>query len=204
MVNALLVCCICTIYCVRVLYKQYTLWALLRGILRVIFMTHDIKLFIVDVDGVLTNGTIWYDKGGEEYKVFHTHDGLGLKRLREQGIHIAIVSGRNSLSVTRRMKELEITEVYQGISDKLEIFNSLLHKFDIAAENVVSIGDDLPDIPILESSGVAIAVHNAVAPVKAIANYCTSRSGGEGAVREACEWILSARLEKTHESNTLV
>ena len=164
-----------------------------------------IRLFILDVDGVLTDGTIWYDEVGEEYKAFHIHDGLGLKRLQENGIKIAIISGRNSLSVTRRMKELQITEVYQGISDKLDVFKNLLEKLNIAPENVASIGDDLPDIPIMKESNIAIAVHNAVREVKAIANYCTHRSGGEGAVREACEWILSAKLERNYEpKDTLV
>lgn len=171
----------------------------------VTLMTNDIKLFILDVDGVLTNGTVWYDEKGTEYKAFHTHDGLGLKRLRNNGIDIAVISGRNSPSVTQRMKELNITDLYQGISDKLFVFKELLKKFNIAPKNVASIGDDLPDIPVLENSGIAIAVNNAVSDVKAIANYCTNRSGGEGAVREACEWILSARLENRYESkNTMV
>ncbi len=150
-----------------------------------------IELFILDVDGVLTDGTIWYDNQGIEYKRFHTQDGLGLKRLCDIGIKIAVISGRNSPSTTQRMKELNIQHIYQSISDKLEIFNTLLTKLKINPQNVASIGDDLPDIPMMEHSGVAIAVSNAIPEVKAIAHYCTSRSGGKGAVREACEWIFS-------------
>jgi len=159
-----------------------------------------IKLFILDVDGVLTDGTIWYDSQGIEYKRFHTQDGLGLKRLSYIGIKIAVISGRNSPSTTQRMRELNIQHVYQSISDKLEVFNTLLTKFKVNPQNVASMGDDLPDIPIMEHSGVAITVNNAIAEVKAIAHYCTSRSGGKGAVREACEWIFSKQSKSHYES----
>lgn len=161
------------------------------------------KLFIVDVDGVLTDGKIWYDQNGTEYKTFHTQDGVGLKQLQKAGITIAILSGRNSPSVTQRMTELDITEVYQGVSDKLVVFNELLKKFEITPQQVISIGDDLPDISVLEKSGIAIAVHNAVTPVKTISHYCTSRSGGHGAVREACDWIL-IQLDKRYETENIV
>lgn len=167
-------------------------------------MTNDIQLFILDVDGVLTNGTFWYDANGVEYKAFHIQDGLGLKRLRKVGTEIAVISGHDSPSVTQRMKELGIDEIHQGIADKLSVFNALLTKFNVKREQVASIGDDLADIPVLENSGVAIAVHNAVPEVKAIANYCTNRNGGEGAVREACEWILSAKLDKRHEPKDIM
>ena len=143
-------------------------------------MMHEIKLFILDVDGVLTDGKIWFDENGTEYKAFHTQDGLGLKHLRNNGIEIAVISGRDSPSVNKRMADLKITDVYQGISDKNVIFDKLIQKFKIQPNNVASIGDDLPDIPILERSGLAIAVNNAVPVVKNIADYCTTRSGGDG------------------------
>lgn len=157
-------------------------------------INNTIKLFILDVDGVLTDGKIWYNEKGEECKTFHTHDGLGLKRLRSTGIEIAIISGRNSPSVTKRMKELDITYVFQGVCDKLKIFKTLLKELNITAQNVAYIGDDLPDIPIMQTCGIAITVNNAVPKVKSIAHFCTNRSGGEGAVREACEWMLSTQL----------
>jgi len=157
-------------------------------------MNKFIKLFILDVDGVLTDGKIWYSENGEEYKAFHTHDGLGLKRLRQSGIEIATISGRQSPAVAKRMAELNISEIYQSISNKIDIFEQLLNKYHINPGNVASIGDDLPDLPILEKSGIAIAVNNAVPEVKAIANYCTNRNGGEGAVREACDWLLKSKI----------
>lgn len=157
-------------------------------------LNNSIKLFILDVDGVLTDGKIWYDEKGEEYKAFHTLDGVGLKRLQNAGVEIAVISGRNSPSVTRRMKELKITYVYQGVDNKLHVFQALLKELNITAQNAAYIGDDLPDIPIMEASGIAIAVHNAVSKVKSIAHYCTNQSGGQGAVREACEWMLSTQL----------
>lgn len=167
-------------------------------------MNHPIKLFILDVDGVLTDGKIWYHENGSEYKSFHTLDGLGLKRLRQKGIEIAIISGRNSPAVTQRMQELNITEVYQGIANKLAIFEKLLTKLNIRPENVASIGDDLPDIPILEKSAIAIAVNNAVPEVKEVAHYCTQRLGGEGAVREACEWLLEKCTSYEKSKNTII
>lgn len=159
----------------------------------------NIKLFILDVDGVLTDGKIWYSDNGEEQKMFHTQDGLGIKRLKQAGIDIAVISGRQSPAVTRRMNELNISDVHQGISNKMDIFQQLLKKYKIAPENVASIGDDLPDLPLLENSGIAIAVHNAVPEIKSIANYCTNRSGGEGAVREACEWLLTLKQHYAKE-----
>lgn len=165
--------------------------------------TSPIKLFILDVDGVLTDGKIWYSENGQEHKAFHTHDGLGLKRLRKAGVEIAVISGRNSPSVTQRLQELNITQVYQGISNKLDIFQTLLDKNNLLPENIASIGDDLPDLPLLEKSALAITVNNAVPEVKAIADYCTKRSGGEGAVREACEWLLT-QIVKHHEKKDTV
>lgn len=162
-------------------------------------MKNPIKLFILDVDGVLTDGKIWFTESGQECKAFHTQDGLGLKRLRQASVEIATISGRNSPAVTQRMQELNITQVFQGISNKLEIFERLLDANQLQAENVASIGDDLADIPILEKSGIAIAVNNAVPEVKAIADYCTPRNGGEGAVRQACEWLLQ-QLVNHHDS----
>lgn len=162
-----------------------------------------IKLFVLDVDGVLTDGKIWYNESGKECKVFHTQDGLGLKRLQNAGIEIAVISGRKSAFVTKRMKELKIKNLYQGISNKLTVLKKLIKQFKINPGNVASIGDDLPDIPVMENSAISIAVNNAVPEVKDIANYCTSRPGGDGAVREACEWLLQKTAQQ-HESKITV
>jgi 3-deoxy-D-manno-octulosonate 8-phosphate phosphatase (KDO 8-P phosphatase) len=164
-------------------------------------MNHDIRLLILDVDGVLTDGKIWYSDDGQEHKAFHTQDGLGLKRLREMGVEIAVISGRKSKCVEQRMRELGITHVFQGISDKLTVMNTLLSHLKITPNTVASIGDDLPDIPVMKNSLWAIAVDNAVPDVKAIADYCTKRSGGEGAVREACDWIY-AQLGRRNDTTT--
>ena len=150
----------------------------------------NIKLLILDVDGVLTDGKIWYSSDGNEQKCFHTQDGLGLKRLQAIGIQIAIISGRQSNAVDQRMAELGIQHIYQGQSNKINAYESLLKIGNVSPTEVAYIGDDLPDIPIMERVGLRIAVNNAVPEVKAIADWCTSRHGGEGAVREACDFIL--------------
>jgi len=165
-------------------------------------MNKIIRLFILDVDGVLTNGTIWYAENGHEYKAFHTQDGLGLKKLQRAGVEIAVISGRSSPAVNRRLHELKINKVFQGITNKRVIFDELISEMKINPENVASIGDDLPDEPLLINSGIAIAVNNAVPEIKKIADYCTLRSGGEGAVREACDWLLHHVIKHYEPKNT--
>ncbi len=163
-----------------------------------------IKLLILDVDGVLTDGKIWYSDDGREQKCFHTQDGFGMKRLQKAGVQLAIISGRQSNVVDRRMKELGIAHVFQGHENKTATYESLLKICNVAPEAVGYIGDDSPDIPIMERVGFRIAVDNAVPEVKSIADWCTSRRGGEGAVREACDFILSAKQHcpsKTSENS---
>lgn len=162
-------------------------------------MSH-IKLFIVDVDGVLTNGNIWFDHEGREYKSFHVQDGFGLKRLMKAGVEIAIISGRNSPCVDLRMKELGIQRVYQGIEKKRTIYDALLDELKLTKSEVACIGDDEADLEIMGLCGLSISVENAVEVVKEKAHFCTERSGGNGAVREACDLILSAKLEGKNAS----
>lgn len=151
----------------------------------------NIKCLILDVDGVLTDGGVWLTDQGIELKRFHIHDGLGIKRVQNAGIQVAILSGRYSPSVLVRMAELNVTHVYQGCQDKLKVFYQLLHELNIQAAQVAYMGDDLPDLPVMQVAGLSIAVANACAEVKAMAHWQTEKSGGDGAVREACERILA-------------
>ncbi|SJZ47272.1 KdsC family phosphatase [Selenihalanaerobacter shriftii] len=150
----------------------------------------NIKLFITDVDGVLTDGRIILGNDGQEMKFFHVQDGKGIKLAQEAGIEVAIITGRESEAVTRRAKELAITEVHQGIKDKVATFNQLLSKYDLDSEEVAYIGDDLNDLLLLRRVGLALTVANGVNEVKEEADYITKKDGGRGAIREVIELIL--------------
>lgn len=152
-----------------------------------------IKLLILDVDGVFTTGQVCLDKDGHEIKVFHSHDGYGIKNLQRQGIHVAIISGRNSKACEHRMKELGVTHIHQGIKQKLPVFESLLKELDLAPSECGYVGDDVPDIPVMERVGLKVAVANATQPVKDIADWQTTIEGGRGAVREVCDLIIHAQ-----------
>lgn len=150
-----------------------------------------IKLLILDVDGVLTDGRIWLTPEGEEIKVFYIHDGYGIKRLQQAGIKVAIISGRSCQALITRLKELGIEDYYLSQENKLEAFQILLQKYQISPEQVAYIGDDLPDQPVMEQVGFRIAVPNAVKEIKSLADWTTSQAGGMGAVREVCDFLLS-------------
>lgn len=152
-----------------------------------------IKLLILDVDGVFTDGRIWISGEGTEYKMFNTQDGYGLKTLRRQGIQVAVITGRKSSAVTYRMKELGIEHVFQDIRDKLAVFKNLLKDLALEATQCAYVGDDNPDIPVMQQVGLKVAVENATAPVKSVADYETSAKGGHGAIREVCDMILAAQ-----------
>jgi 3-deoxy-D-manno-octulosonate 8-phosphate phosphatase (KDO 8-P phosphatase) len=149
-----------------------------------------IELLLLDVDGVLTDGSITYTDAGEELKRFHVRDGSGLKLWRAAGHRAAIVSGRASPAVTRRAAELGVAPVLQGREDKLAAFNEVLAHFGLPADRVCAIGDDLPDLPVLARCGVAVAVADAAEEVRAAAHFVTVTPGGRGAVRDAIEWLL--------------
>jgi 3-deoxy-D-manno-octulosonate 8-phosphate phosphatase (KDO 8-P phosphatase) len=152
-----------------------------------------IKLVVFDVDGVLTDGRLYYGAGGEELKVFHVHDGQGMKRLQKAGVQLAIISGRDSAAVTRRMQDLGIEHVFQGDEHKLPIFERLLQKLGLSPEQVACVGDDLPDLPLLQKAGLAVAVANAMPVLKQAAHHVTSARGGRGAAREVCDLIIDAQ-----------
>ena len=152
-----------------------------------------LKLLILDVDGVLTDGKLFFDNQGNEYKTFHARDGHGIKLLRQTGVEVAVISGRKSNSVLLRMNSLGIQHVYQGHEDKRAAFYDLLAKIGIAPEEAAHVGDDLLDLPIMVRVGLAIAVNDANFAVKEHAHWCTSALGGNGAVREVCDFIMKAQ-----------
>lgn len=151
-----------------------------------------IELLLLDVDGVLTDGSVIYADDGSELKRFHVRDGSGLKLWHAAGKRSAIVSGRKSVAVERRAAELGISPVLQGADDKLAALNDLLTATGLRPEQVCAIGDDLPDVPVLRRCGLAVAVADACLELRAIANHITAAPGGRGAVREAIEWLLKA------------
>jgi len=152
-----------------------------------------IRFLLLDVDGVLTDGLIYLDSDGREMKAFHIHDGHGLYLLQKSGIQVGWISGRSSLVVDARAKELGITEVHQAVHEKLHVYFYLLKKYKLQDRQMGYMGDDLIDIPILERTGLAIAVANAVKAVKTKAHMTTRHPGGEGAVREIADFLISAQ-----------
>lgn len=154
-----------------------------------------IKMFITDVDGVLTDGSLILGNNGEEFKSFNSQDGMGIKLLQKNDIIPVIITGRSSNVVSRRADELGIEEVLQGISDKIKIFDHLIDKYSIVSEEVSYIGDDLNDLAVLKKAGLAFSVKNGVDAVKENVDYVTEKKGGNGAVRETIELILKIQKD---------
>jgi 3-deoxy-D-manno-octulosonate 8-phosphate phosphatase (KDO 8-P phosphatase) len=152
----------------------------------------EVELLILDVDGVLTDGRIVIDDMGRESKSFSARDGMGVTLWRRSGREVAIITGRRSLVVTHRARELGIRHVYQGWSDKAAALAHLLETVEISAERTAHIGDDLPDLAVMRRVGYPIAVGDAAPQVREAAAFVTERRGGHGAVREAIEHLLSA------------
>lgn len=150
-----------------------------------------IKMLIMDVDGTLTDGKIYIGASGEEFKAFNVKDGYGIKLLKENGITPAIITGRNSEIVLRRAEELGIEEVFQGIENKLEKYEELKMKYNLIDDEIAYIGDDINDYKILKKVGVKFAVSNCVKSLKTIVDYVSVFNGGDGAVREIIDLILS-------------
>jgi len=152
-----------------------------------------IRLLILDVDGVLTDGSIILDNEGNEFKAFHVRDGHGIKMLIRAGINVAIITGRYSKVVERRAHELGITEIYQKSYDKRVAYRQLVEKYSVDEKEVAYIGDDIVDIPLLKRSGFPVVVADADDEVKAVAAMITKNRGGKGAVREICDFLLKAK-----------
>jgi 3-deoxy-D-manno-octulosonate 8-phosphate phosphatase (KDO 8-P phosphatase) len=152
-----------------------------------------VKLAIFDVDGVMTDGSIVLDAGGAEFKVFNAKDGQGLVMLREAEIEVGIISGRRSAAVEERMAALGIQHIYQGQSDKMQGLNDLSSKLGLGFEQIAYVGDDLPDLPVVCTVGLAIAVADADPFLAGHCHWQTRELGGRGAVREVCELLLQAQ-----------
>jgi YrbI family 3-deoxy-D-manno-octulosonate 8-phosphate phosphatase len=152
-----------------------------------------VRLLCVDVDGVLTDAGMYYGPDGEVLKKFNTRDGLGLARVRDAGVAVAIISGEDSAIVHARAAKLKIDDVFAGVSDKLKIIQDLCARESIELDDVAYVGDDLNDLEAMKNVGLACAVADAADPVKAIAHHVTQRRGGDGAVREVCELIIAAK-----------
>jgi len=150
----------------------------------------NIKMVIFDVDGVLTDGGIIIDAYGIETKKFNVKDGTGIKYLIRSGLQVAFITGRQSMVVSLRAKELGVTDVFQDAKNKMEPYEQLLAKYGLKDEDICYIGDDLPDIPVMRRAGFAAAVSNAPSEVKNAAAFVTSVAGGQGAARELAEKIL--------------
>ena len=152
----------------------------------------NIKLLVMDVDGVLTEGTIVVNADGSETKQFSVLDGHGIRLWKRAGLEVALISGRASTPTQLRADQLEIEHVFQDCHFKLPVLKDLLQKLNLAPEQVAYIGDDLPDLPVVRYVGFGVAVANSVEPLKLAADYTTSCSGGKGAVREVIEFVLKS------------
>lgn len=150
-----------------------------------------IRLLVLDVDGVMTDGTILYTAEGEEMKAFNAQDGLGLKLLGKAGVEIAVISGRESAPLVRRLDDLGIFHRHLKCADKVAALTSICADVGCGPEDAAFMGDDLIDLKAMMAAGYALAPANAVDDVKAVANHVTTRAGGQGAVREACEHIAA-------------
>jgi 3-deoxy-D-manno-octulosonate 8-phosphate phosphatase (KDO 8-P phosphatase) len=157
-----------------------------------------IRLLVLDVDGVLTDGRLHYGPDGEQQKVFHVHDGSGIRALAAAGVTIAVISGRSSAAVARRCAELGIRELQQGVEDKAQALAALLARLGIAERECACVGDDTPDVPMFKRVGLAVAVAGAHADARRAAHRRTRLRGGAGAVREVCDWLLAARARAAH------
>jgi len=152
-----------------------------------------IRMLVLDVDGVLTDGRLYFDNQGNEMKAFCTRDGLGMRALQLHHIDLALITGRQSGIVAHRAAQLGVQHVYQGRTDKLNAFNELLSDTGMNEQNICYAGDDWIDIPVLERVGLAVTVPGADNLVKSRVHWVTSRDGGNGAVREICDLILAAQ-----------
>lgn len=156
----------------------------------------EIKVFAMDVDGTLTDGKIYMGSSGEALKAFHIKDGMGIRLLIDNGVIPVIITGRSSQIVECRARELGITELYQGISDKASVLQGVLDKYGLCAEQSAYIGDDVNDLSVMELAGLSFAPADAVEEVKQFADIVLKADGGCGAVREAAEYILKNGNER--------
>jgi 3-deoxy-D-manno-octulosonate 8-phosphate phosphatase (KDO 8-P phosphatase) len=152
-----------------------------------------VRLLLLDVDGILTDGRLYFSNSGEESKAFHSLDGHGIKMLMLAGIPVGIITGRESNIVTKRAADLGIDILYQGREDKIDVLKEIITDKGIDAHAIAYAGDDLPDLPVLQAVGLSFSVPGAHPDVKGAVNAITTRCGGEGAVREITDFILNAQ-----------
>lgn len=157
-------------------------------------LASQIKLLAFDVDGVMTDGSITYDENGIEYKTFNAKDGHGLAKMSKNGYITAIITGRNNGTVDKRATDLKVTEVYQGVRNKLPILEGIMQKYGLEFSQVAYMGDDEPDIAILEKVAIAACPADAVDKVRNVCNFVASRDGGRGAVRELCDLVYENKI----------
>jgi 3-deoxy-D-manno-octulosonate 8-phosphate phosphatase (KDO 8-P phosphatase) len=152
-----------------------------------------VRLLVLDVDGVLTDGRLYYGARGEALKVFHVRDGLGLKLLAAAGVKVAVISGRRSSMTARRCRELGVRHLLQGVEDKLAAFQRLRGRLELSSSVCACVGDDTPDVPLMREVGLSFAVADAHPQARSAAHVITRLPGGSGAVREVCDYLLEAR-----------
>lgn len=152
-----------------------------------------VRLLVLDVDGVLTDGRLYYGARGEALKVFHVRDGLGVKLLAAAGVTVAVISGRRSGMTTRRCRELGVPHLLQGVKDKLAAFDVLRGRLGVSPGVCACVGDDVPDVPLMRAVGISFAVADAHPQARSAAHVITRLPGGRGAVREVCDFLLEAR-----------
>jgi len=165
-----------------------------------------IRLLVLDVDGVLTDGGLYYGPAGEALKRFDVRDGLGIRMLQKAGVTVAIISGRGSEALAARAADLDIAELHMAVGEKGEVLAGIAHRLGLAREEIAAMGDDLPDLPLFAAAGLRIAPADAEPELIAAADHVTTRSGGHGAVRDAAHHILAlngatqppAALARTH------
>jgi 3-deoxy-D-manno-octulosonate 8-phosphate phosphatase (KDO 8-P phosphatase) len=152
-----------------------------------------VRLLILDVDGVLTDGSLYFGPQGEALKVFHVRDGHGIKMVQQQGIEVAFLSGRRSDAAFHRARELGVSRFHEGVRDKVAVLEELLAALNLTPQAVAAVGDELVDLPLMLRVGLAVAVADAVPEVIAAAHWVTTLGGGQGAVREVCDLLLKAQ-----------
>lgn len=152
-----------------------------------------VRLLILDVDGVLTAGNLIYTKDAIHHKAFSVYDGLGIKLLQKTGVDVGIITSCKSDIIKRRAQDLGIQHMYQGFDDKMQPYQELKHKLSLSDQQVAYVGDDLPDLPIIRRVGLGMTVANAPQIMQQQAAYVSKASGGQGAVREICEFIMQAQ-----------
>lgn len=153
----------------------------------------NIKLLLLDVDGVLTDGRLYFSNTGEESKAFHSLDGQGIKMLMSTGVGVGIITGRNSKLLEKRAADLGIELLYQGREDKLNVLNEICDNTEIESQTICYAGDDLPDLPVLRTVGLSFSVPGGHSSIRAAVDAVTDTPGGEGAVREITDYLLQAQ-----------